>query len=473
MDNGFAQKGKAKGCLPAVVMIFGLLVLDLTPAVTVLDQEALCGFVYTVGAELFAHYTDKTVQSGVYVQPKTEATVAESIRQLTLASNLSGGTTDAGRASLQLGVIQSRYLDSWQVALESFTKAERLLPHLVEPKYQIARCQIELQQHEAAADKLREALRMGTSLYQELPPGEQSQEQAVHSCLAPYELGKLIFGPANNDRVIESAKRLVQIEEGDNELISEGLGRAVTVCPGWMHPRIVVYRALAGWNLPKGRRASQAADGAGVERGEVADARKGGGKKKVKTTAAVKKVLRSFLEFVDSSGLKRLTTNLRAMPSDTTIQIGTVPAYSNLKTGMEETPASNGQQPTAEEDIVARSAFDAPAGRRRALAAPTAGGDAQQGVLYVSSEPGAQENLQLWHPGYRQLTLYEGLFSLVDAIRSVVDGECTRQRDILLSYDAFIERHKYKIISILETDHRVILTTWKNHNTQLKSLCVG
>ena len=142
--EGKPQKG---GWLPTIVVIVGLLVLDFSPMVTVVNQEALGGFGGFVAQEMFKQYIDKTVQSGVFIPAAEEPVVIEAVQLLQAVGNLTGSPLEAGRASLRLGEILSRHLNDWKEALNAFLKADQLLD-TAETRYHVGRCYTELGKYE-------------------------------------------------------------------------------------------------------------------------------------------------------------------------------------------------------------------------------------------------------------------------------------------------------------------------------------
>ena len=265
-----------------------------------------------------------------------------------------------------------------------------------------------------------------------------------HSCLAPLELAKLVFGPANRDHVVESAKRLVQNQDGDSKLIAEGLGK-LNVCPPSINQSIELYRSLAEWNLPKGKKGLNVGSGPSSTRKER--------KKRSKDGVVAKRAIKSFLDFVEKSELKDLTKDLKQFQSHTIVQKGALPVWSDG--GIIENANS---QPLRGDKIVNKLVYPSETGYpgigqiNEALPVPY--DDSTDGVL--SSSVGTEYNQ--WHSGFTRLNLFDGLFLRIKAIESVIDSNCGKQRELIHSYSYFIDIHKKKIISLLENDHRSVLT---------------
>eukprot|EP01060_Flectonema_neradi_P037637 TRINITY_DN7636_c0_g1_i1.p1 TRINITY_DN7636_c0_g1~~TRINITY_DN7636_c0_g1_i1.p1 ORF type:complete len:743 (+),score=127.44 TRINITY_DN7636_c0_g1_i1:104-2332(+) len=440
-----------KGWLPTIVVLVGLLVLDFSPVVTVINQEALGGFGGFVAQEMFKQYIDKTVHSGVFIPAEEEPVVIEAIELLRAVGNLTGSPLEAGRASLRLGEILSRHLNDWEEALTAFIQADRLLD-TAETRYHVGRCYIELSQYELAAEYLRESLKRSA-----VPEDDPLEMSYFHSCLAPLELAKLVFGPTNRDHVIESAKRLVQNQEGDSKLIADGLGK-FTVCPASMSQSIELYRALADWNLPKERKGSTE---------PKPPLNKKERKKRSKDGAVAKKTIRAFLDFVEKSELKKLTTSLSRYQSNTVLQKGTLPSW--LDGGMIENPNS---QPLRSDKIINNLVYPQETGfpgiGQIHEAVPVQLDDANEGIL--QSNIGSE--YQQWHGGYVRLNLFDGLFSRIEAIEAAVNSGCSKQRELIHSYSYFIDVHKKKIISLLENDHRSVLTAAEYLRESLKRSAV-
>eukprot|EP01061_Rhynchopus_euleeides_P014374 TRINITY_DN24948_c0_g1_i1.p1 TRINITY_DN24948_c0_g1~~TRINITY_DN24948_c0_g1_i1.p1 ORF type:complete len:449 (+),score=152.00 TRINITY_DN24948_c0_g1_i1:64-1410(+) len=442
-----ASSAGRNGWMTVMMLICAIAVLDFSPILSLLEQEPLAEFVTYVGLELFQQYIDTTTQSGVFAPAASEGSVQNAILVLQLASNLTSSPRDAGRASLRLGDIKSRHLGDWRDALASYRRAEDLLAHQVEPKYQVARCYMELGLFETAADKLREVIRVGNEAAADPVQRDDPQERYLYDCLGPFEFAKLIFGPTNKDHVVERAKRLVHVQDGDIELVGEGLARAVSVCPPSMHQGILPYKSLSEWNIPKDKRLK------GPKAKPQASRRDR--KRKMKTGHA-KKVVTSFLDFVDTSGLRRLTADLVALPSDTVVQVGAPLTW--MDEPAESPPLQHNSQPL-QQDHVLNNLVGEPA------ATPVeTGGD--EGSLVLDAMEMSQ-----WHSGYKRLSLHEELFSRIESVKASLEADCSQLRAVILAYDGFIDAHKRQIIPILEGDSRPLLATWKNHNQQLRSLC--
>ena len=266
-------------------------------------------------------------------------------------------------------------------------------------------------------------------------PSDEAQERYIYGCLSPFELAKLIFGPTNKENVVERAKRLVHVQDGDIEITSEGLSRAVTLCPPSLQQAILPYKSLSEWNLPK----------EGKKKSVQAKAPTGRRDRKRKTKAGqVKKVVAGFLEFIESSGLKGLTTDLVAVQSDTVVQVGAP------LTWMDEPhdavpPLRVNSQPLQQEHVVNSLVHS------DVVATPVQS-SCDEGSLVVDSMEVAH-----WHSGFTRLSLHEELFRRIDAIEASLEADCTQLRAVIHTYDAFIETHKRQIIPILEGDSRPLL----------------
>ena len=143
-----AQPKSNGGWMKTLVVVVGLLALDFSPALTVMNQQTLGTFVTSVGVELFAQYTERVTKAGLFTSAATDKSARQSVVVLGLASNLAGSPFEAAKASLKLGEIQSRHLGDWSSALASFKQAEAHGESALAAKYHVARCYVELGQYE-------------------------------------------------------------------------------------------------------------------------------------------------------------------------------------------------------------------------------------------------------------------------------------------------------------------------------------
>eukprot|EP01063_Lacrimia_lanifica_P035727 TRINITY_DN6896_c0_g1_i2.p1 TRINITY_DN6896_c0_g1~~TRINITY_DN6896_c0_g1_i2.p1 ORF type:complete len:349 (+),score=95.62 TRINITY_DN6896_c0_g1_i2:558-1604(+) len=315
-----------------------------------------------------------------------------------------------------------------------------------------------------AAVKLREAVRIG------IAADPLDNERHYVNCLAPFALAKLVFGPTSKGYVVESAKRLVTVQDGDTQLVSEGLGRAAVTCPASMQSTITLYNTLVVWKLPKGRGQGGKNGGKNRERKKKAQADK--------SNQQAKKTLQAFFDFVDRSDLKKLLGDWATVPSGAIVQLGMQVALDDKDDEVVEAYRATLNSQPLHPEVVVNPASLAPAGDMVKEQIDAAEGLSPRGIIgapeysgVLMAQPEDASNRQ-WHAGYTRLSLFDVLSGRLDALRAAADATCATQLPLIRSYVQFFDSHVNDITTMLtDNDAKPVLTSWTTHNQQLAGLC--